>query len=248
MCGLASTDSLAITDAQEDGTAQCDSGAFWRIRRFSRVGILTGKQLIAARPWVSILVIVPMEPHRGSISILPLLIQQRCDNSVMTLLSSVMITDLHLTSTGCSFPRAQQLPMSGTVFVCRATGIFSVSSLRMTTSIFWFSHRSFDQLLLSLRQTHLSRFCSSDDYHYAWPGSNWRPSACWADVIATRPREPLNEPCHTNDTMTAAEVSLSDLCHTRLLTPNGLKCSWPRDQRIPEAHQVQMILGTAWHQ
>ena len=23
---------------------------------------------------------------------------------------------------------------------------------------------------------------------YAWPGSNWRPSACWADVIATRPQ------------------------------------------------------------
>ena len=23
---------------------------------------------------------------------------------------------------------------------------------------------------------------------YTWPGSNWRPSACWADVIATRPQ------------------------------------------------------------
>ena len=25
---------------------------------------------------------------------------------------------------------------------------------------------------------------------YTWPGSNWRPSACWADVIATRPQVP----------------------------------------------------------
>ena len=24
--------------------------------------------------------------------------------------------------------------------------------------------------------------------NYTWPGSNWRPSACWADVIATRPQ------------------------------------------------------------
>ena len=23
---------------------------------------------------------------------------------------------------------------------------------------------------------------------YTWPGSNWRPSACEADVIATRPQ------------------------------------------------------------
>ena len=23
---------------------------------------------------------------------------------------------------------------------------------------------------------------------YTWPGSSWRPSACWADVIATRPQ------------------------------------------------------------
>ena len=37
-----------------------------------------------------------------------------------------------------------------------------------------------------------------------------------------------------------------------------LKCSWPREQRmlektvvedtVPEAHQVLIILGTAWHQ
>ena len=26
---------------------------------------------------------------------------------------------------------------------------------------------------------------------YTWPGSNWRPSACEADVIATRPQVPL---------------------------------------------------------
>ena len=29
---------------------------------------------------------------------------------------------------------------------------------------------------------------------YAWQGSSWRPSACWADVIATRPQVP----CETN--------------------------------------------------
>ena len=27
---------------------------------------------------------------------------------------------------------------------------------------------------------------------YTWPGSNWRPSACWADVIATRPQVQVN--------------------------------------------------------
>ena len=26
---------------------------------------------------------------------------------------------------------------------------------------------------------------------YTWPGSSWRPSACEADVIATRPQVPL---------------------------------------------------------
>ena len=32
---------------------------------------------------------------------------------------------------------------------------------------------------------------------YTWPGSNWRPSACWADVIATRPQVPACRcPCH----------------------------------------------------
>ena len=33
---------------------------------------------------------------------------------------------------------------------------------------------------------------------YTWPGSNWRPSACWADVIATRPQVPdgLADPGH----------------------------------------------------
>ena len=30
---------------------------------------------------------------------------------------------------------------------------------------------------------------------YTWPGSNWRPSACEADVIATRPQVLLT-PCH----------------------------------------------------
>ena len=28
---------------------------------------------------------------------------------------------------------------------------------------------------------------------YTWPGSNWRPSACWADVIATRPQVPIDK-------------------------------------------------------
>ena len=30
----------------------------------------------------------------------------------------------------------------------------------------------------------------TDTYEYTWPGSNWRPSACEADVIATRPQVP----------------------------------------------------------
>ena len=34
------------------------------------------------------------------------------------------------------------------------------------------------------RVDHLRRIASK----YTWPGSNWRPSACEADVIATRPQ------------------------------------------------------------
>ena len=35
--------------------------------------------------------------------------------------------------------------------------------------------------------------------NYTWPGSSWRPSACWADVIATRPQVPTfsGEPATT---------------------------------------------------
>ena len=36
------------------------------------------------------------------------------------------------------------------------------------------------------RVDHLRRIASK----YTWPGSNWRPSACKADVIATRPQVP----------------------------------------------------------
>ena len=32
---------------------------------------------------------------------------------------------------------------------------------------------------------------SHNNQKYTWPGSNWRPSACEADVIATRPQVPL---------------------------------------------------------
>ena len=31
---------------------------------------------------------------------------------------------------------------------------------------------------------------------YTWPGSNWRPSACMADVIATRPQVLVQEKTH----------------------------------------------------
>ena len=30
--------------------------------------------------------------------------------------------------------------------------------------------------------------CQGQEKSYTWPGSNWRPSACEADVIATRPQ------------------------------------------------------------
>ena len=30
---------------------------------------------------------------------------------------------------------------------------------------------------------------------YTWPGSNWRPSACEADVIATRPQVHMGDTC-----------------------------------------------------
>lgn len=32
-------------------------------------------------------------------------------------------------------------------------------------------------------------------YPYTWPGSNWRPSACEADVIATRPQVRADDRC-----------------------------------------------------
>ena len=39
---------------------------------------------------------------------------------------------------------------------------------------------------------------------YTWPGSNWRPSACEADVIATRPQVPMRTHTrkHSSDTNT----------------------------------------------
>jgi hypothetical protein len=51
---------------------------------------------------------------------------------------------------------------------------------------------------------------------YTWPGSNWRPSACEADVIATRPQvlmitrtEALlwyaHNKCHTNSQVSKHE-------------------------------------------
>ena len=47
--------------------------------------------------------------------------------------------------------------------------------------------------------------CPSDEQTYTWPGSNWRPSACEADVIATRPQvrthvgyEPATTTHHTH--------------------------------------------------
>ena len=33
-----------------------------------------------------------------------------------------------------------------------------------------------------------ARPCQENLTSYTWPGSSWRPSACWADVIATRPQ------------------------------------------------------------
>ena len=40
---------------------------------------------------------------------------------------------------------------------------------------------------------------------YSWPGSNWRPSACEADVIATRPQVP--ECSLSNDSTSASKSS-----------------------------------------
>ena len=34
-------------------------------------------------------------------------------------------------------------------------------------------------------------YCQGLFHKYTWPGSNWRPSACEADVIATRPQVPV---------------------------------------------------------
>ena len=60
----------------------------------------------------------------------------------------------------------------------------------------------------------LMRRCQSNTY--TLPGSNWRPSACWADVIATRPRVPccIFSPCahtrvHTTNTDRGAGMWLT---------------------------------------
>ena len=60
---------------------------------------------------------------------------------------------------------------------------------------------------------------------YTWPGSNWRPSACGADVIATRPQ--VRRFC----------ISAERIWQTSSLSPlskgRGLRCGLPAECRHP---------------
>ena len=69
--------------------------------------------------------------------------------------------------------------------------------------------------------------------NYTWPGSNWRPSACWADVIATRPQVLLN---------LAAPQSLEVLPTPAAKTQMGQETyTWPGSNWRPSACEADVI-------
>ena len=69
---------------------------------------------------------------------------------------------------------------------------------------------------------------------YTWPGSNWRPSACWADVIATRPQVPLND----------AILDISAKTPVGCFEANAIKqktYTWPGSNWRPSACEADVI-------
>ena len=71
------------------------------------------------------------------------------------------------------------------------------------------------------RSWHADQPFAMDQRHvveYTWPGSNWRPSACEADVIATRPQVLLTHCVH---------VTFACICNRNLPgTPRWVPSRW----------------------
>ena len=90
---------------------------------------------------------------------------------------------------------------------------------------------------------------------YTRPGSNWRPSACWADVIATRPRVPWrsrpprisvmqrNLPLQLKyEWRYATCASAKILVRRRVLVRDGHKTyTWPGSNWRPSACEADVI-------
>ena len=69
---------------------------------------------------------------------------------------------------------------------------------------------------------------------YTWPGSNWRPSACWADVIATRPQVQVNT--------TIVIQTLLKFCQRRSMGPTVKNTyTWPGSNWRPSACEADVI-------
>jgi hypothetical protein len=63
--------------------------------------------------------------------------------------------------------------------------VFGWKKTQQPTALPSLGDAGLDAPLLALRAAG-GELCDTGDKH-AWPGSSWRPSACWSDVIATRP-------------------------------------------------------------
>ena len=76
---------------------------------------------------------------------------------------------------------------------------------------------------------------------YTWPGSNWRPSACEADVIATRPQVLWNMWRRVGTKQTRRRARRQG--NISKMVPRGLE---PRTLRLLAARSNQLSYETCW--
>ena len=79
--------------------------------------------------------------------------------------------------------------------------------------------------------------CRKGKWKYTWPGSNWRPSACEADVIATRPQVLWKMWCRLRNVIPARVV----WSHVEKMVPRGLE---PRTLRLLAVRSNQLSYET----
>ena len=84
---------------------------------------------------------------------------------------------------------------------------------------------------------------------YTWPGSNWRPSACEADVIATRPQVRVTIECMHQVATHARRArawyiypSFARSLHLYVPPPAGLRRTSPKAQAFRWTRRLRYIL------